>query len=95
MADPSIFVLDEATSSVDGESELLIQGAINKLLEGRTSFIIAHRLSTIVHADRILVIEQGKIIESGSHKELLDLEGHYHKLYTNQFYEEKEAILLK
>lgn len=95
LADPAIFVLDEATSSVDTESEVVIQRATDRLLEGRTSFIIAHRLSTVVHADRILVIEKGKILEMGNHKELIELEGHYHKLYTNQFFEEREAELLK
>ncbi|MBN1682508.1 ATP-binding cassette domain-containing protein, partial [Candidatus Bathyarchaeota archaeon] len=95
LADPSIFVLDEATSSVDAESEVAIQAATNRLLEGRTSFIIAHRLSTVVHADRILVISKGEILEQGSHSELIALNGHYHKLYTNQFFEEKEAELLK
>ncbi len=95
LANPSIFVLDEATSSVDGESEVLIQRAIDKLLHGRTSFIIAHRLSTVVHSDRILVIEKGVVIEQGNHKELIEKGGHYHKLYTNQFFEEREAELLK
>ncbi|QEN06369.1 ABC transporter ATP-binding protein [Thiospirochaeta perfilievii] len=95
LADPSIFVLDEATSSVDGESEVKIQKATDRLLEGRTSFIIAHRLSTVVHADRILVVDKGVVIEEGSHNELISLEGHYHKLYTNQFFEEREAELLK
>lgn len=95
LANPSIFVLDEATSSVDAESEVIIQRATDKLLKGRTSFIIAHRLSTVVHADRILVIEKGVVIEQGSHLELIELKGHYHKLYTNQFYEEREAELLK
>jgi ATP-binding cassette subfamily B protein len=88
LADPKILILDEATSSVDTETEQLIQNAINKLLEGRTSFIVAHRLSTIVHADRILVLEQGKVIEEGTHKELIKKEGSYHKLYTNQYSEE-------
>lgn len=95
LADPSIFVLDEATSSVDAESEVKIQRATDRLLEGRTSFIIAHRLSTVVHADRILVIEKGVVIEEGSHSELIEFGGHYHKLYTNQFFEEREAQLLK
>ncbi|MGL1892765.1 MAG: ABC transporter ATP-binding protein/permease [Spirochaetaceae bacterium] len=95
LADPSIFVLDEATSSVDAESEVIIQKAIDKLLHGRTSFIIAHRLSTVVHADRILVVNKGEVIEQGSHLELIEQGGHYHKLYTNQFFEEREAELLK
>lgn len=82
LADPPIFVLDEATSSIDTETELLIQDAISHILKGRTSFIIAHRLSTIRHADLILVVEQGKIIEQGSHKDLIQAKGHYHGLYT-------------
>ena len=88
LADPKILILDEATSSVDTETEQLIQNAINKLLKGRTSFIVAHRLSTIVHSDLILVLDDGKIIESGSHKELIKKEGAYYKLYTNQYSEE-------
>lgn len=88
LADPKILILDEATSSVDTETEQLIQNAINKLLKRRTSFIVAHRLSTIVHSDLILVLDDGKIIESGSHKELIKKEGAYYKLYTNQYSEE-------
>jgi ATP-binding cassette subfamily B protein len=81
LADPPIFVLDEATSSVDTETELLIQNAISHMLEGRTSFIIAHRLSTIVRSDIILVVEDGRIVERGAHKELLAAGGHYSELY--------------
>ncbi|MDD3957278.1 MAG: ABC transporter ATP-binding protein [Candidatus Izemoplasmatales bacterium] len=88
LADPKILVLDEATSSVDTETEQLIQTAIHRLLKGRTSFIVAHRLSTIVHSDRILVLEDGRVIESGSHRELIQSQGHYYKLYTNQYSEE-------
>ncbi len=88
LADPKILILDEATSSVDTETEQLIQNAIHKLLKGRTSFIVAHRLSTIVHSDLILVLDDGKIIESGSHRELIKKEGAYYKLYTNQYSEE-------
>ena len=95
LADPKIFVLDEATSSVDTETEHIIQQAIQKLLKGRTSFIIAHRLSTIRSADRILVIHKGKLIEEGSHNRLLKLKGYYYRLYTNQFMEEKEELLLQ
>ena len=94
LADPKIFVLDEATSSVDTETEQKIQDAIHTVLEDRTSFIIAHRLSTIRSADRILVIQNGKITEQGNHHELLNLKGYYHKLYTNQFMEEYEARIL-
>lgn len=85
ISDPAIFVLDEATSSVDTETEHLIQGAIANILKNRTSFIIAHRLSTIRSCDRILVIRDGKIIEEGTHKELLAKKGHYAKLYTSQY----------
>ena len=91
---PAIFVLDEATSSVDTETEMKIQQAIHTALSGRTSFIIAHRLSTIRGADRILVIQDGEITESGSHKELLKLKGYYHNLYVNQFRDEQERSLL-
>jgi ATP-binding cassette subfamily B protein len=91
---PSIFVLDEATSSIDTESEQIIQKAIYKILEGRTSFIVAHRLSTIRHCDRILVIDKGKIIEIGTHKELIKEKGHYYSLYTNQFKKESEDKIL-
>ncbi len=94
LADPRIFVLDEATSSVDTETEKLIQNAITKILNGRTSFIVAHRLSTIRDADRILVIRDGRITEDGTHKELMALRGYYYNLYTNQFREEKGAEVL-
>ncbi len=94
LANPAIFVLDEATSSIDTETEVKIQGAIKKLLENRTSFIIAHRLSTIRHADRILVIDKGKIIQEGTHKELMQWHGRYRDLYTEQFKHEEENKLL-
>ena len=88
LADPEIFVMDEATSSVDTLTEALIQQGMETMMKGRTSFIIAHRLSTIRRADRIIVIENGKITESGSHAELLHQGGHYYKLYTQQFRDE-------
>lgn len=88
-ADPKLFVLDEATSSIDTETEQLIQAAIANVLHGRTSFIVAHRLSTITNADRILVIRNGEITEDGTHDELMRLGGYYHDLYTNQFREEE------
>ncbi|QWC00516.1 ABC transporter ATP-binding protein/permease [Mycoplasmatota bacterium] len=88
LSDPKILILDEATSSVDTETEQAIQIAINKLLEGRTSFIVAHRLSTIVQSDRILVLENGQVIEEGSHQALIDAKGYYYKLYTNQYSED-------
>lgn len=94
LANPRILVLDEATSSIDTETELMIQNAIQKILEGRTSFIIAHRLSTIRSADRILVIKDGKVIEEGNHSKLINRKGYYYNLYTNQFKEEREAQIL-
>ena len=94
LTNPSIFVLDEATSSVDTETEQLIQQAIQTVLSGRTSFIIAHRLSTIRSADRILVIHDGKIIEDGTHRQLIARQGYYYQLYTNQFQEEQGMDIL-
>lgn len=94
IANPRIFVLDEATSSVDTETEKIIQNAIQKVLQGRTSFIVAHRLSTIRSADRILVIEDGRIVEEGNHNKLIKQKGHYYRLYTNQFMEEQKKELL-
>jgi ATP-binding cassette, subfamily B, bacterial len=94
IANPRIFVLDEATSSVDTETEMKIQQAIYKVLKDRTSFIIAHRLSTIKAADRILVIRNGKITEEGNHHDLINQKGYYYRLYTNQFMEEQEELLL-
>jgi ATP-binding cassette subfamily B protein len=85
LADPSILILDEATSSVDTRTEVLIQEAMNALRQDRTSFVIAHRLSTIRGADVILVMEHGRIVEQGSHSDLLQREGAYYRLYTSQF----------
>lgn len=85
LADPPIMILDEATSSVDTRTELLIQQAMNRLMENRTSFVIAHRLSTIRDADLILVMDQGKVIEQGTHSELLEEDGFYADLYNSQF----------
>ena len=85
LSNPQVFVMDEATSSIDTETETLIQGAIDRVLTGRISFVIAHRLSTIRHADRILFIEAGRIIEQGTHEALLDLSGRYAELYAGQF----------
>jgi ATP-binding cassette subfamily B protein len=89
IADPKILILDEATSSIDTETEYVIQKAIKGILSGRTSFVVAHRLSTIVNSDIILVIQDGKIIEKGNHQELMKLKGYYYKLFTNQFIEDK------
>lgn len=91
LKNPRIFVLDEATSSIDTETEQLIQNAITHILNNRTSFIVAHRLSTIRTADRILVIRGGRIQESGTHAELLQLRGYYYDLYTQQFCEDRTA----
>ena len=91
LADPRILVLDEATSSLDSETEALIQDALDRLMEGRTSFVIAHRLSTIVKANKIVVMEKGNIVELGSHAELLEQGGNYAKLYAEQFRAELEA----
>ena len=85
LRDPRILILDEATSSLDTESERLVQDALEKLVKNRTTFIIAHRLSTVQIADRILVFDKGKIIEEGSHKQLLAKDGLYKKLYDMQF----------
>jgi ATP-binding cassette subfamily B protein len=85
LADPSILILDEATSSVDTRTEVRIQNALLRLMEGRTSFVIAHRLSTIRDADQLLVIKDGEIVEKGTHQQLLDQHGFYHHLYLSQF----------
>ncbi len=90
IANPAIFVLDEATSSIDTETEKIIEKAIGIALSGRTSFVVAHRLSTIVSADKILVISKGKIVEGGNHRQLLRKKGYYYKLYTNQLLQHKE-----
>jgi ATP-binding cassette subfamily B protein len=94
LVNPRIFILDEATSSVDTEMETLLQQAISRLLEGRTSFVIAHRLSTIRGADIILVVHGGKIIEQGTHRELMAARGAYYDLYSRQFEEEAEERVL-
>ncbi len=93
LANPRILILDEATSSIDSESEEVIQRATNQLLSDRTSFIVAHRLSTIVNADLIVMLDMGEIIEMGSHEELLNQRGAYFELYRNQFFKEKSVEL--
>ena len=85
LADPKILILDEATSSIDTETELLLQKGLNRLLEGRTSFIIAHRLSTIKNADCIMYVDKGDILEKGNHEELMALKGEYYHLYMSQY----------
>jgi subfamily B ATP-binding cassette protein MsbA len=85
LKNPRILILDEATSALDTESEKIVQAALDKLMIGRTSFVIAHRLSTVLNADRIIVLEKGKIVEQGTHKELLQLDGLYSSLYKIQF----------
>jgi len=85
LKNPPILILDEATSMLDTESELLVQEAIERLMYGRTSIVIAHRLSTVQNADRIVVLDDGYIVEEGTHEQLLQLNGLYRKLYEAQF----------
>ena len=92
LADPAILILDEATSSVDTRTELYIQKALLELMKGRTSFVIAHRLSTIYNADQLIVIENGRVVEQGTHAELLLQRGAYHRLYQSQFRERKTVL---
>ena len=94
LADPRILVLDEATASVDTLTEQKIQSAIDTIIRGRTSLVIAHRLSTVRNADLILVVMNGKIVEQGTHAELLEKQGHYYKLYTRQYEDEATSSIL-
>ena len=89
LRNPRLLILDEATSALDSESEQLVQQALDQLMEGRTSIVIAHRLSTIVNADKIVVMDNGKIVEIGIHKDLLKKNGRYAELYKLQF---KDAL---
>jgi ATP-binding cassette subfamily B protein len=90
LADPAIFVMDEATASVDSETEQRIQEALGRVLAGRISFVIAHRLSTIRHADRVLFVDGGRIVEQGTHRELMRQRGRYFSMYTSQY--QRQAI---
>jgi len=94
LTDPPILILDEATSALDTESERLVQKAVDRLLQGRTVFVIAHRLSTITHADQILVLDRGEIVERGTHAELLARRGAYYRLYSLQFGDPDEASMV-
>jgi subfamily B ATP-binding cassette protein MsbA len=89
LVDPPILILDEATSALDTESERLVQEAVDRLLAGRTVFVIAHRLSTVVHADALLVLEHGRIVERGTHSKLLAERGAYFRLHSLQFRDER------
>ena len=82
MADPPVLILDEATSSIDTRTEALVQEGMDRLMKGRTTFVIAHRLSTVKNSDCIMVLEQGRIIERGTHEQLLEEKGRYYQLYT-------------
>jgi ABC-type multidrug transport system fused ATPase/permease subunit len=92
LRDPPILILDEATSALDAESERLVQDALDRLMKGRTTFVIAHRLSTIIRADKILVLEQGEIVEAGTHQQLLEARGVYCRLYQKQFQGLEEGV---
>ena len=94
LSDPKILILDEATSSVDTRLEMLLQNAMKNVMKGRTSFVIAHRLSTIRSADLILVVDQGSIVEQGTHEELITKGGFYEKLYNSQFASKTAGTIL-
>ena len=85
VADPPVMILDEATSSIDTRTEALVQKGMDALMEGRTTFVIAHRLSTVRNADCIMVLDQGRIIERGTHQDLIEKKGTYYRLYTGAF----------
>jgi subfamily B ATP-binding cassette protein MsbA len=92
LKNPKILILDEATSSLDNQSEMLIQDALETLMQGRTTLIIAHRLSTVHNADRIIVLDKGQVVESGNHKELMAHESLYYKLYTLRAFEDPVPV---
>lgn len=94
LTDPRILVLDEATASVDTITEQQIQQAIDQVIQGRTSLVIAHRLSTVRNSDVILVVKDGRIVESGKHAELLQKHGYYYRLYTRQYEDEASGSIL-
>jgi ABC-type multidrug transport system fused ATPase/permease subunit len=93
--EPKILILDEATSSVDTDTEYLVQDALKKFMSNRTSIVIAHRLSTIRHVDRIIVLHKGRIVEEGTHNELLEQEGHYSKRYELQYKDQEKEVYRK
>ena len=92
LRDPSILLLDEATSALDAESERAVQQALDKLMQGRTTIMIAHRLATVLKADRILVLEQGRVVDAGTHSELMEKGGLYARLAKLQFDVSQEAL---
>ena len=85
VADPPVMILDEATSSIDTRTEALVQDGMDKLMHGRTVFVIAHRLSTVQNSDAIMVLDHGRIIERGTHEQLIEMKGTYYQLYTGAF----------
>jgi ABC-type multidrug transport system fused ATPase/permease subunit len=93
LANPKVLILDEATSSLDTQSEHLIQASLRELMKERTTFVIAHRLSTIMHADRIVVLVEGKIVEEGDHEELMERRGVYYTMFTQQFERHRDPAM--